>query len=236
MTLPVQRSRRRFALEGPKARYVLAATVLESTLVAMSLWLPGSGRLDAYDLSQGLQIESRRQKPVEALEQEPPEPEQVARQERNLDRDRVRLTRFHIVESEPLSPAPAETEVAPTPVDPEYPEALWLRRISQRKVEPTPEEVEPSPASIAKVRLEPLQGKCPKPRYPVRAVRLGMEGSVRFRIHVDARGKVSRLEVLEQDCPRILLMAARTALLQWQFQGGPGTYEKRVVFALEDGH
>ncbi len=239
----IQRLELRFASSWPKARYLVAALVLEGSLVAMSFLISGAGSPSAHALSQGLQIESTRQKAVEAMQeveevQDPVPVEDLVRETPDLD-----LTRFHILDSPPLETerdAPLELKDF---VPPELPPELWLRPIlappeeeleSLAKPPVTPKKETPSEASTAQVRLEPLEGQSPKPLYPARAVRLGLEGSVLFRIHVDHEGKVSKLEIEELACPQILLRAAKKALLQWRFQGGPGVYEKRIVFSLVD--
>ena len=230
----IQRLRRRFAPEAPKARYFAVALLLESSLLAMTLWIPGPGRLHADDLSQGLQVEAAWHEAVELVEEEQTEPEHALEEDPVEITHQVELPRFRIMDAEPLpTDLPRPTPEA-VPVEQEIPEEAWLVRIKDKPVEePVAKEI-PSPASKAQVRLLPLEGRCPKPQYPARAVRVGLEGTILFRIHVDAAGAVARLEILEQDCPRILLRAAEKALHQWRFQGGPGVYDKRIVFSLED--
>lgn len=227
----IEKVRQRFSVRGPRPRYLAAALILEGSLLAISLWIPGRRDLRAGELSQGLQIATAWREAVEPLEEEPAESAAMPHHEESEVKPMIELTRFRIVETEPLPEQDSPPVPEPLPVEPQIRERDWLQRILER---PHREAVTASPASTPQVRLLPLEGSCPKPEYPPRAVRLGLEGSIRFKIHVDAAGCVSRLEVLEQDCPRILLQAAETALLRWRFQGGPGAYEKLVVFSLID--
>jgi len=224
--------RRRFASHGPKARYWAAALVLEGSLVAMSFLVQGHGGVKTLPLSQGLQIETAPSESIEALEDEPPEeevlePRDPPSEEEALD---LQLTRFHILESDP-PPAPRPLlALDPLPIDAQTLDETWLRPIVAKK-QATPAAKAPSQAQV---RLEPLEGQSPKPRYPAKAVSLGLEGSLLFRMHIDAEGRVVKLEVVEEDCPLILKRSAEKALRQWRFQNGLCVFEKRIVFRLVD--
>lgn len=228
----IQSLRARFSPEKPKLRYLSAALVLEGSLVAMSIWLPGSGRSWETSFSQTVQIETAEQVAVEQLADPVLEPEHEVVVDEALEEESVTLTRFMIVDSDPLPLDLPEATKDPAPVDPELLPESWLRRIAKKKERAT--EPTPSSASVAQVRLEPLEGQSPKPQYPAAAVRLGLEGTIHYRIHVGDQGQVLRLEIVEQDCAEILRRAAHKALMQWRFLGGPGVFDKHVDFSLID--
>lgn len=223
--------RRRFASHGPKARYWAAALVLEGSLVAMSFLVQGHGGMKALPLSQGLQIETSPSESVEALEDEAPEEEALKPSENPSEESAdLQLTRFHILENDPPPAQNPLSALDPLPVEAQTLDETWLRPIVAKR-QATPAAKAPSQAQV---RLEPLEGQSPKPRYPAKAVSLGLEGSLLFRMHIDAEGRVVKLEVVEEDCPLILKRSAEKALRQWRFQNGPGVFEKRIVFRLVD--
>jgi TonB family protein len=231
----IDRLHRRFASQGPKARYLASALILEGSLVAMSLLIVGSGSTRARPLSQSMQIETAERKSIEPIQEEMAEPNTSPPEEVLEDETELVLTRFFILDREPLDLPRPKPE--PALVEPQAPSETWLHRIHKRPLKKPPDaqvltDKIPSQASKAQIRLEPLEGQSPKPQYPPSAIALGLEGSVRVRIHFDAQGKVTRLDILQQDCPEILLRSAKKALLQWRFPKGPGTYEKHIVFRL----
>jgi protein TonB len=57
----------------------------------------------------------------------------------------------------------------------------------------------------------------PRPDYPSQSVRHGEEGRVLCMLHIDARGKVSRVEVLRSSGHDALDDAAVDALMRWKF-------------------
>lgn len=80
----------------------------------------------------------------------------------------------------------------------------------------------------------------PRPAYPRISLRLSEEGSVLVRIHVDADGRVSSVEVLESSGHERLDEAARAGVRSWRFEpalrdGVPvaGTYDHRIIFVIE---
>jgi TonB family protein len=80
----------------------------------------------------------------------------------------------------------------------------------------------------------------PRPPYPRISLRLNEEGSVLVRIHVDADGRVSSVEVLESSGFERLDEAAKAGVRSWRFepalQGGKpvaGTYDHRIIFVIE---
>ena len=57
----------------------------------------------------------------------------------------------------------------------------------------------------------------PRPSYPAQAVRRGEEGRVLCALHIDARGTVTRVEVLRSSGHELLDGAAVDALMRWRF-------------------
>lgn len=85
----------------------------------------------------------------------------------------------------------------------------------------------------------PVPLASPDPEYPHLARRLGEEGSVLCVLHVDAKGRVSRVEVARSSGHARLDEAAVQRLRTWTFRpatldGAPvaGTYRHRVRFEL----
>jgi protein TonB len=86
---------------------------------------------------------------------------------------------------------------------------------------------------------------CPDPDYPPLSEQLGEQGSVLCLLHLDAAGRVERVEVLESSGYARLDHAARERLSTWRFRpatlgGEPvaSTYRHRVRFKLvpDSGH
>ena len=57
------------------------------------------------------------------------------------------------------------------------------------------------------------------PDFPKEAIADGLRsGQVNARIHVDARGSVTAVDILASQPPKVFDRAARRALLRWQFE------------------
>ncbi len=57
------------------------------------------------------------------------------------------------------------------------------------------------------------------PDFPKEAIADGLKrGLVNARIHVDARGNVTGVDILASQPPKVFDRAARRALLRWQFE------------------
>jgi len=70
----------------------------------------------------------------------------------------------------------------------------------------------PAPAGLKAISREP-------PDFPKEAIADGLRsGQVYARIHVDARGAVTAVDILSSQPPRVFDRAARRALLRWQFE------------------
>lgn len=177
------------------------------------------------------------------------------------------LEEVHEVELEELLIEPElvdqqlQPELAPLPTDPE-PEALdWLppddplREIDPSSWKPWPRD-EPEPAQeppaqppplerartdagAAREGTEPLALRSPTPRYPRRAIKLRLEGTVNLRIEVDAAGRVLEVRVLESSGHAILDAAAVAGFEQWLFRprraGEPEvrSFKKPFTFQLQ---
>ena len=80
----------------------------------------------------------------------------------------------------------------------------------------------------------------PRPPYPRLSVRAGEEGSVLCRLHVNAKGAVTQVDVVESSGHERLDESARTTLLAWRFEprvrdgvSVAATVLHRVTFRLE---
>lgn len=121
-------------------------------------------------------------------------------------------------------PKPAKTAAAPT-------------------VEEPAEETPAPPAeteSVASVP-SPRPGRNQPPRYPLPAVKLGLEGSVVVILEIDASGQVTAAHIERSSGLALLDDTALRALSQWQFEPArsngvavPGTFRKEVLFRLPD--
>lgn len=123
-----------------------------------------------------------------------------------------------------LSPAPRWEQ---RPLLKPLPRALHVRK---QKPEPVAPAAPAPPVPIAKVvRTDPapLAGRCPAVRYPSRAVRLGLEGTVVLLLHVTAEGAVERAQVAESSGHEVLDRAALACVEGWRFS--PGRLDGRAV-------
>ena len=80
------------------------------------------------------------------------------------------------------------------------------------------------------------------PRYPGRAARLQIEGSVTVEFTITADGSVADPAVIESDPPRVFDKAALQAIVQWKFkprvedgQAVESRASQRIEFALGGG-
>jgi protein TonB len=87
---------------------------------------------------------------------------------------------------------------------------------------------------------EPKPLETPRPSYPGLSRRAGEEGSVVCRLHIDATGDVTEVEVVESSGFERLDESARTTLLSWRFEpqhqegrNVAATLLHRVTFRLE---
>lgn len=80
------------------------------------------------------------------------------------------------------------------------------------------------------------------PRYPGRAARLQIEGSVTIEFTITADGSVADPAIIESDPPRVFDKAALQAIVQWKFkprvengQAVESRASQRIEFALGGG-
>jgi TonB family protein len=76
------------------------------------------------------------------------------------------------------------------------------------------------------------------PDFPREAAAEGVKsGMVNARIHVDARGNVTSVDILSAQPPKVFDRAVRKALLRWQFEplvsGSPSDLDVDVKFQRE---
>ena len=110
----------------------------------------------------------------------------------------------------------------------------WLEPLRKRKNrwEAKPKQVVPKRELPRESRLIIVEGFNEWPLYPPRALELGHEGKLRFKLHVDNKGRVTKVELLSSTCSRLLERSASKALEKWRFIGGPGQFVQDVLFRL----
>jgi protein TonB len=71
-------------------------------------------------------------------------------------------------------------------------------------------------------------------------LRLGEEGTVQVRIHVDTEGRVSSVDVIDSSGFERLDEAACQGVRSWRFEPElrdgktvPGTFDHRIIFVIE---
>ncbi len=148
---------------------------------------------------------------------------------------------------EPLPPLPAEKlepksqprllPFSPDPLDsPSLTREFSRPSQAERNKTPTPKTTSPTLPSKAQTKtLSPVEGWNPKPPYPVRAIRLGQEGSVQLELRIDEKGRVQNIRVLRGSGSPLLDLVSRKTLATWRYDGGPGRVRERVVFRLVGG-
>ncbi|MGV8991358.1 MAG: energy transducer TonB [Thiobacillus sp.] len=102
-------------------------------------------------------------------------------------------------------PARAEPQAAPTPAP--APAAMEAPRV----VPPPP----PLPVTQPRFNADYLDN--PKPPYPSASRRMGEEGEVRLRVHVDTAGQAQQIEVYRSSGFPRLDQAALDTVKQWRF-------------------
>ena len=128
--------------------------------------------------------------------------------------------------STPLRPLPeaARTEPQPQPVESARPEN------SRPEPQPTPapapapvpapvaiEAPKPAPLPVTQPRFNADYLDNPKPPYPSVSRRMGEEGEVRLRVHVDPAGNAQQIEIARSSGFPRLDQAALETVKQWRF-------------------
>jgi protein TonB len=90
-----------------------------------------------------------------------------------------------------------------------------------------------APRPAATTALKPISRE--PPDFPKEAIADGYKsGIVNARIHVDARGSVTGVDIMGSQPPKVFDRAARRALLRWQFEpnaaGQPADLDVDVKF------
>lgn len=120
----------------------------------------------------------------------------------------------------PVAPPPTIT-VAPTPPPP-----------APVEIKPVP----PPPPPPAPVRLatapETIADSCERPPYPPQSRRAGETGEVRFRVIVDANGKVVDATMERSSGSRRLDEASRQALMECRYRPGIGSDGRPIRAAV----
>jgi protein TonB len=93
---------------------------------------------------------------------------------------------------------------------------------------------QPSPATKPPIAaaLNAIQRE--QPVFPREAIAAGIEaGNVKARLHVDAGGNVTAVDILSAQPQRVFDRAVRGALQRWQFEPGTGTRTTDVDVAFQ---
>lgn len=169
---------------------------------------------------------------------EPPRPEPLDPVEAP---DEPSFAEPSVVASEPLPPEPEPPrEFEDVPLDP-LASGLPLRALTQPHEElPLEERQSPPPAALpvpeaatappeepseherrgAESEREPVLLDAPPPRYPARALAMGLEGRVRVLITVAADGSVAEASIAESSGSADFDRAALEAIRTWRFRPG----------------
>jgi TonB family protein len=120
-------------------------------------------------------------------------------------------------------PTVVPTEAAPVPAAPAAPVAASATMPIPAADTPPPVQVAAATPSLAPPRPAASAGlkaiSREPPDFPREAVADGLKrGLVNARIHVDARGNVTGVDILASQPPKVFDRAARRALLLWQFE------------------
>lgn len=107
-------------------------------------------------------------------------------------------------------------------------------------VQAAPEDPPATEAAPPGTTARALAGSNPPPAYPATAVRRGLQGEVRVRIHVDTRGRPTRVDLLRSSGHDILDRSVlETVRNRWRFAPAtrhgrpvPGTLEKSFRFVI----
>lgn len=155
---------------------------------------------------------------------------------------------------EPPEPDPTERrfDLGPDPFAHIRPDAFRRRQaepepeppVAALHQPPAPPPADPAPPGVETSTSAPvlIPERSPKPEYPRRAVRLGLEGAVVLRIEVLADGTVGEVEFQRSSGHRLLDQAAVRGVKGWHFvpatrDGRPiSTWvRKRILFRIENG-
>ena len=122
----------------------------------------------------------------------------------------------------PAKPAPQPLPAAPAPAEPAQP-ALQPAPQPAPTVGPPPAPVEPArapptaPLPVTQPRFNADYLDNPKPPYPSASRRMGEEGEVRLRVHVDISGSPGQIEIFHGSGYPRLDQAAMDTVRQWRF-------------------
>ncbi len=145
----------------------------------------------------------------------------------------------------PVAEAEPQAEAAAAPPDQPAPTPDWTARVTEARVEETPDQplatAAPAPAQEAadSVQPSPLPDCNEAPHYPRRAVRERIEGEVTVLLDVDADGRVTAAHVEVSSGSSLLDDAALEQLAKWRFEPARrlgvavrSTFRKVVEFRL----
>lgn len=126
--------------------------------------------------------------------------------------------------------APAETE--PPPPTPTSPASQpTTQQPAAPPTPPTPPDPMPMDQADQPPREKPGN---PQPSYPPAALRRGIEGSVRVKVRIDARGRVERVEVLDVQGHRSFGDAVLDVVRQWRFDPAVHRGRRVPVFGIKE--
>lgn len=110
-------------------------------------------------------------------------------------------------------------EHPPQPVEPVRPESMRPepQPAPLPAPAPAPAQAAPPPVPVTQPRFNADYLDNPKPPYPSLSRRMGEEGEVRLRVHVDAAGHAQRVELYRSSGFPRLDQAAQDTVRQWRF-------------------
>ncbi|RLA96238.1 MAG: hypothetical protein DRG69_01440 [Deltaproteobacteria bacterium] len=153
----------------------------------------------------------------------PPAPSPPPKGPEELPQSPKRLKVPRVCPKVPVESRPPQLELDPPAFALEITPEL-AQGISLSPPPPAPSEVTFEAEEVDEV---PVPVEQPKPIYPLRARRAGVEGFVKVRFLVDRRGRVGEVEVLEASPEGYFERAAQDAVRRWRFV--PGKVRGRPV-------
>lgn len=114
-----------------------------------------------------------------------------------------------------LAPEPVQPARQPLPAEPARPEPARPETLPAPTPAPAATEAPPLPVTQPRFNADYLDN--PKPPYPSASRRMGEEGEVRLRVHVDTAGHAQQIEVYRSSGFPRLDQAALDTVKQWRF-------------------
>ena len=164
-----------------------------------------------------------------AIQSETPDAESLREPEHSAAAPAAPDEQFPAVREEDPAPVTEVFTVRPLPAM-RAPQRPQYARLAHPLRDPRAAPAAPAPApakpQAAPIRIpppafkapRPLEGGCPRPAYPPRALDLGLEGVVHLRARVSAEGDIDACEILVSSGHSSLDEAALEAVRKWRFR------------------